>query len=216
MADGALVLVDAAEGPMPQTRFVLTKALECRPEADRGHQQDRPPRRPAGRSARTRSSTCSWSWGPTTRCTISRTSSPAAARATPRTTPTCKGDSMQPAAGPGARGHSRPGGRRRTRRCRCWSRRSTGRSTSAASPSAASRRARIRKGQQVALMQADDQVTREQGAATVTSSTSWAAPRSKRPRRATSWPSSGWRTSRSATRSAIPSSSRGAAAAARR
>ncbi len=29
MADGALVLVDAAEGPMPQTRFVLTKALEA-------------------------------------------------------------------------------------------------------------------------------------------------------------------------------------------
>jgi len=29
MADGAIVLVDAAEGPMPQTRFVLTKALEC-------------------------------------------------------------------------------------------------------------------------------------------------------------------------------------------
>jgi len=30
MADGALVLVDAAEGPMPQTRYVLAKALECR------------------------------------------------------------------------------------------------------------------------------------------------------------------------------------------
>jgi len=30
MADGALVLVDAAEGPLPQTRFVLAKALECR------------------------------------------------------------------------------------------------------------------------------------------------------------------------------------------
>src|SRR5262245_40716299 len=29
MADGAIVLIDAAEGPMPQTRFVLTKALEC-------------------------------------------------------------------------------------------------------------------------------------------------------------------------------------------
>ena len=28
MADGALVLVDAAEGPMPQTRFVISKALE--------------------------------------------------------------------------------------------------------------------------------------------------------------------------------------------
>ena len=30
MADGALVLVDAAEGPMPQTRYVLSKALACR------------------------------------------------------------------------------------------------------------------------------------------------------------------------------------------
>ena len=29
MADGALLLLDAAEGPMPQTRFVLRKALEC-------------------------------------------------------------------------------------------------------------------------------------------------------------------------------------------
>jgi GTP-binding protein len=29
MADGAVVLVDAAEGPMPQTRFVLSKALHC-------------------------------------------------------------------------------------------------------------------------------------------------------------------------------------------
>ncbi|REJ66942.1 MAG: translational GTPase TypA [Planctomycetota bacterium] len=29
MADGALLLVDAAEGPMPQTRFVLSKALDC-------------------------------------------------------------------------------------------------------------------------------------------------------------------------------------------
>ena len=29
MADGALLLVDAVEGPMPQTRFVLKKAFEC-------------------------------------------------------------------------------------------------------------------------------------------------------------------------------------------
>jgi len=29
MADGAVVLIDAAEGPMPQTRFVLGKALEA-------------------------------------------------------------------------------------------------------------------------------------------------------------------------------------------
>src|SRR5689334_18622590 len=27
MVDGALLLVDAAEGPLPQTRFVLSKAL---------------------------------------------------------------------------------------------------------------------------------------------------------------------------------------------
>jgi GTP-binding protein len=30
MADGCLILVDAAEGPMPQTRFVLSKAFECK------------------------------------------------------------------------------------------------------------------------------------------------------------------------------------------
>src|SRR5690242_21632004 len=29
MADGCLLLVDAFEGPMPQTRFVLRKAFEC-------------------------------------------------------------------------------------------------------------------------------------------------------------------------------------------
>ena len=28
MADGVLLLVDAKEGPMPQTKFVLKKALE--------------------------------------------------------------------------------------------------------------------------------------------------------------------------------------------
>src|SRR5690606_16981824 len=28
LADGALLLVDAAEGPLPQTRFVLGKAIE--------------------------------------------------------------------------------------------------------------------------------------------------------------------------------------------
>ena len=27
MVDGAIILVDAAEGPMPQTKFVLSKAL---------------------------------------------------------------------------------------------------------------------------------------------------------------------------------------------
>ena len=45
MADGCLLLIDAVEGPMPQTRFVLRKALRDRPAADRRHQQDRPPQR---------------------------------------------------------------------------------------------------------------------------------------------------------------------------
>ena len=37
MVDGALLLVDAAEGPLPQTRFVLKKALE-QSETYLGHQ----------------------------------------------------------------------------------------------------------------------------------------------------------------------------------
>ena len=41
MVDGAIVLVDAAEGPMPQTKFVVGKALEDRPQADRLRQQGR-------------------------------------------------------------------------------------------------------------------------------------------------------------------------------
>ncbi|MCK7500721.1 MAG: hypothetical protein MZW92_68795 [Comamonadaceae bacterium] len=46
MVDGVLLLVDAAEGPLPQTRFVLKKALELGLPAHRRHQQDRPPGRP--------------------------------------------------------------------------------------------------------------------------------------------------------------------------
>ena len=48
MVDGVLLLVDATEGPLPQTRFVLRKALERRLPVVRD-QQDRPQRRAAGR-----------------------------------------------------------------------------------------------------------------------------------------------------------------------
>ena len=48
MVDGVVVLVDAAEGPMPQTKFVVGKALKLGPQADRRHQQDRQ----AGRAPR--------------------------------------------------------------------------------------------------------------------------------------------------------------------
>jgi GTP-binding protein len=43
MVDSVLLLVDAVEGPMPQTRFVTKKALALGPEADRRRQQGRPP-----------------------------------------------------------------------------------------------------------------------------------------------------------------------------
>ena len=35
MVDGVVLLVDAAEGALPQTKFVLGKALRLRPAADR-------------------------------------------------------------------------------------------------------------------------------------------------------------------------------------
>jgi len=40
MVDGVMLLVDASEGPLPQTRYVLSKALESPPSADSGYQQD--------------------------------------------------------------------------------------------------------------------------------------------------------------------------------
>ncbi len=52
MVDGVLILVDAAEGPMPQTRFVTRKALALGLRPDRGDQQDRPVRCRAAPGAR--------------------------------------------------------------------------------------------------------------------------------------------------------------------
>ena len=42
MVNGVILLVDAAEGPMPQTRFVLSRALELGHESHHRHQQNRP------------------------------------------------------------------------------------------------------------------------------------------------------------------------------
>ncbi len=65
MVDGVLLLVDAAEGPMPQTRFVLRKALRDGPQGHRRHQQGRPQERRPGRRRQPAPSTCSSSWAPT-------------------------------------------------------------------------------------------------------------------------------------------------------
>jgi GTP-binding protein len=77
MADGCLLLVDAFEGPMPQTTFVLQKAFEAGPAADRrGNQQDRPPRRPAAGRRHDEVSTCSSSSAPTRNRSTSPPSTP--------------------------------------------------------------------------------------------------------------------------------------------
>ncbi len=47
MVDGCLLLVDAEEGVMPQTKFVLGKALKLGLQAHRGAEQGRPPERRA-------------------------------------------------------------------------------------------------------------------------------------------------------------------------
>ena len=52
MVDGVVLLVDAAEGPMPQTKFVTSKALESRPAPDRRAQQGRQAGRRAGPRSR--------------------------------------------------------------------------------------------------------------------------------------------------------------------
>ena len=52
MVDGVLLLVDASEGPLPQTRFVLRKALEAKLPVILVDQQGRPARRPHRRGRR--------------------------------------------------------------------------------------------------------------------------------------------------------------------
>ena len=52
MVDGVVLLVDSSEGPLPQTRFVLRKALRGEPAGHPGHQQGRPSRCPHQRGRR--------------------------------------------------------------------------------------------------------------------------------------------------------------------
>ena len=99
MVDGAVVLVDAAEGPMPQTKFVLGKALRLglRPSS-LINKVDRPDARPT--RCTTRCSTCS-----------------------PRSTPPTSSSTSRPSTARPSRAGSRP--RPRARRTRTWSRCST-------------------------------------------------------------------------------------------
>ena len=66
MVDGVLLLVDAAEGPLPQTRYVLSKALARRPADRRRAEQGRPRATPGPTRCSTRSTSCSSTSAPRT------------------------------------------------------------------------------------------------------------------------------------------------------
>ena len=76
MVDCVLLLVDAVDGPMPQTRFVTQKAFAHGLRADRRDQQDRPRRRRARTGCSTRPSTCSTASAPASGSSTSRWSTP--------------------------------------------------------------------------------------------------------------------------------------------
>ena len=86
MVDSVLLLVDAFEGPMPQTRFVTRKALALglRPILV-VNKIDRAGLRSRGRRSTT-PSICSARWAPPTSSSTSRWSTPRVARATPSAT----------------------------------------------------------------------------------------------------------------------------------
>ena len=82
MVDGVVLLIDAQEGPMPQTRFVTKKALAWACAHRRGQQGRQARCRPMPSS--TPPSTCSTSWAPPTNSSTSPWSTPRASTAGPR------------------------------------------------------------------------------------------------------------------------------------
>ena len=142
MVDSVLLLVDAVDGPMPQTRFVTQKAFAHGLRADRRDQQDRPPRgapelgarpdlRPVRPARRHRGA-----------ARLPGRSTPRRSRAIASHDPAHRGGDMTAA----VRGPSSSTARRptwiSTARCSCRFRSSTTRATSARSASAASSAAR--------------------------------------------------------------------------
>ena len=118
MVDGVLLLVDASEGPLPQTRFVLRKALEARLPGDPRRQQGRPPRRARSPRSSTRSRSCSSTSTPTSTRSTSRSSTatraPAGRRSTPTTPTLARPATWQPTAQAAVRAAARAHPRRPT------------------------------------------------------------------------------------------------------
>ena len=163
MVDGVLLLVDAAEGPLPQTRFVLRKALEARLPVDPRGQQGRPARRP-GRRGRRRGLGAV----PRPRRRRAPDRVPDRLRQRPQRARVARRRRPRPASARAQRrrcskplfellARAHPGTRSTTptTRCRRWSRTSTRRRTSGASRCAACATARSRRGQPVAWCRAD-------------------------------------------------------------
>ena len=96
MVDGAIVLVDAAEGPMPQTKFVVGKALKIglKPIVC-VNKVDKPDAR-AERSGQRSASTCSPRSTPPTSSSTSRSSTARPSRAGWPTRPTARRTDMAP------------------------------------------------------------------------------------------------------------------------
>ena len=147
MVDGIVLLVDAAEGCLPQTRFVLRKALELKAARHRSCQQDRPPGRAARRGRERDLRPVSSTSVQTTSRSNSRFSIRSRATASPKKN---LDDESKTLSRCSIRSSSRS--RRRTLcatiRCSCWSRISTTTRSSDASRSAEFSRAilqRIRK-----------------------------------------------------------------------
>ena len=62
MVDGVILVVDAFEGPMPQTKFVLKKALELKSGRYCMYQQNRPSGGPARMKSSMKCLSCSSIW----------------------------------------------------------------------------------------------------------------------------------------------------------
>ena len=157
-----MLLVDASEGPLPQTRFVLRKALERRlPPIVVINKIDRPDARAAGSAERdlrpvhrSRRDRGAARFPGALHERAGRHVQPRRRRARRATCGRCS----TPSSSTCRRRAATP-----TRRCRCWSRTSIRATTSAASPSAASSTAACKIGDPVAVCKLDGALQRHQG-----------------------------------------------------
>ena len=154
MADGALLLVDAAEGPLPQTRFVLAQVPRARLPRHRRHQQDRPPRRAPRRRAQRGLRSVLRSRGHRRRRPTSRSLYAIGQRGHRQALARGPSDDARAALRDDPRRRSRRPRRRDRARSRSSSATSTTTTTSAASRSAASSPARSARNQPVGVVEA--------------------------------------------------------------